>query len=164
MRRAALPDAMSRGCRAAVAALPARTGAHCALVLSMLVARAPSACEGVAVESGWVRAAPPGAKMTAAYFVLVNRGQATATVTHLSAAPPLTATLHATHVHDGRAHMRALETLDIPAGARLEAAPGGLHAMLELADQPLAGPVTLTFHCGGTTLTAELPISRHGGD
>jgi copper(I)-binding protein len=102
--------------------------------------------------------------MTAAYFVLVNHGQANVTVTHLSAEPPLTATLHATHVHDGRAHMRALATLDIPAGARLAAAPGGLHAMLGITSQPLAEPVTLTFHCGDTALSAELPISRDGSD
>jgi periplasmic copper chaperone A len=117
----------------------------------------------VVVRDAWVREAPPGAPVLAAYFTLENPG---------SKADKLVAVLgpdfdkievHATEIRDGVARMLALDALPIPPHAVVKLAPGGYHLMLHHPRRALAAgmDVKLELHFeSGTRLTVVAPVRR----
>ncbi|MCF7202406.1 copper chaperone PCu(A)C [Pseudomonas oligotrophica] len=113
------------------------------------------------VSQAWSRAMPPSAPNGAVYFQLQNQGSEADRL--LSAQTPRAerAELH-THKQVGEVmRMMQVEAVEIPAGGRVEFAPGGYHLMLFGLKQPLkAGerfPVTLTFDKAGEQ-TVEVSI------
>jgi periplasmic copper chaperone A len=119
------------------------------LLAAMLAGAAAHACPGLAVEDGWIREAPPGAMMTAAYARLVNTGTKPLTIDGARAPGFEGVELHHTVVEDGMSRMRE-GRLEIAAGASAALAPGGWHLMLFGAERaPQAGEtVQLTLSCG----------------
>lgn len=74
--------------------------------------------------------APPGAKVMAAYFVIVNPGSKARTVSHIDSPEFEKVEIHSTVITDGIAKMQPLKNLTIPANGKLTLEPGGTHLML----------------------------------
>lgn len=101
-------------------------------LLSLFVLAATSVgCLGddLRVQDAWVRAAPDGSALGAAYFKIVNRGPATELVA-VSSDAHAAASVHETVVRDGVARMQSRARLPVGSGESLVFAPGGLHVML----------------------------------
>ncbi len=125
------------------------------------------ACDGLVVTGAWVREPPPGMAMTAAYFTVENHGGERRTLTGLHSEEFESAMLHQTVQEDGRASMRHLGEVALAPGARLIAAPGGIHAMLAGPRVTLAAGVDihLDLRCAGdTTLPFVAPVRRSAPD
>jgi len=103
------------------------------------------------------RATPPGARTGAVYFTIDNAGNETDRL--LRASTPIAGgvSLHQMAFEDGLMKMRAIPSLEIRPGGRLELKPDGYHLMLVDLKQPLrAGetfPLMLTFERAGTIRT-----------
>lgn len=108
------------------------------------------ACPGLEATEAWIREAPPGAMMTAAYAKLHNTGEQLLQVDGAFGDDFGSAMLHRTVVENGLSRMVHGEALSIAPGARAELAPGGWHLMLMRPNRPLkAGDrVPLALRCG----------------
>jgi len=118
--------------------------------LALLAAHSAQACPGLAVEDAWIRAAPPGAMMTAAYAKLRNDGRQLLRIDGAFSADFAGAELHRTVVENGISRMLHGEPLELAPGARGALEPGGWHLMLMRPTRPLnAGDrVPLALKCG----------------
>lgn len=130
-----------------------------ALFATILVAAIVPAADRQAASAGkirisgaWTRPTAAGMPMGVAYFVIHNGGVADAVV---AASTPAAARVefHQTTLSDGMARMRPLPEIDVPAGATVAVAPGGIHLMLVELAAPLAVgtrvPLTLVFRNAG---------------
>jgi len=138
--------------------------------LSIVVACAAclmAACEVAAEEyrlqslriaHAFARATPPGAMSGGVYLTIENQGAASATL--LSASSPIAGAveLHQMTMDGGVMSMRAVRTIEVPPGGKLELKPGGYHLMLLDLKQPLKQgekfPLNLTFENLGTVEVA----------
>ncbi len=78
----------------------------------------------------WLRAAPPGAHMLAAYGTLTNNTGKTQVLTGAYAPDFGMAEIHKTVIVDGMAKMRHQPQIVLQPGGTVEFKPGGLHIML----------------------------------
>jgi hypothetical protein len=99
------------------------------LTLASAAVAATPACQP-RIEQAWIRAAPPGATVLAAYATLRNPCAQAVEVAEVSAADFGMAMIHATTVENGMSRMRAMGSLAIPANGEAVLAPGGSHIML----------------------------------
>ena len=116
-----------------------------------LLACAPArACPGLEVKDAWIREAPPGALMTAAYARLHNAGQRLLQIDGAFGADFAGSELHRTVVENGISRMVHGEPLTLAPGASGALEPGGWHLMLMRPARPLkAGErVPLALKCG----------------
>lgn len=130
-----------------------------AVAAALACADAAAACPGLAVENAWIREAPPGAMMAAAYARLVNHGKQALVIDGARGGKDFGgAGLHRTVVENGVSRMREGK-LEIAPGASAELAPGGWHLMLFDAKRGLkAGDVAkLALSCG--TGSQEFPFT-----
>jgi copper(I)-binding protein len=142
-----------------------------AVLLGALAATGVASAGGkessVQVREPWARATPPGVQVAAVFFTLRNAGAADRL---LSVATPASkrVEIHQTTHDDGQMRMRAVGTLEIPAGAEIVFAPGGLHVMVMGLEQPFrAGErvaLTLVFErAGSIAVQADIaPIGAMG--
>ena len=108
---------------------PARAARASALALTLLEAAAAAELH---IEGAWVRAMPPGGRMTAAYLRCSNRSNGPLQLRAARAAGAAATSLHATRRDAGRVSMRAAPWPVLQ--------PGGLHLMLEgLTRMPVPG-------------------------
>jgi hypothetical protein len=123
------------------------------LVVAMLVGRASSAADGIAIDNATARPTFVSNGVSAAYFVIRNSSSAPDRL--LAAKSPLA---NITEVHtiirEGEVmKMRAAGPVEIKAGETLAFAPGGLHVMLVgVKDKLEVGarvPITLVFEKAG---------------
>lgn len=84
----------------------------------------------VLVENAWVRSAPPGADVMAAYMILKNESNETRVITEVSSSMFNRIEIHRTEMHEGMMKMIPQEGLSIPAGGAVTLEPGGFHLML----------------------------------
>lgn len=100
------------------------------------------------VSDAWARATPPSVDVGAAYMVIQGGTKADKLLGGSSDRAAMVH-LHAVETKDGVAKMRAIESLEIPAGQRVTLAPNSTHLMLMGLPSPLiAGQtflVTLQF-------------------
>jgi hypothetical protein len=126
--------------------------AFCALLLAVQAGAVAWADAAPRVTSAWARATPPGLDVGAAYLV-IEGGERADRLVAASTARASMVELHAVEDHEGVARMRELEAIDVPAGARVELAPGATHLMLMGLDAPLVAgqvfPMTLRFALAG---------------
>lgn len=117
------------------------------LTLAAILATAANVSAGeIAVSGAYARAsATPVAKTAAVYVTIVNAGPADDRLVSVSTPAARAAMLHRSEVVDGVARMEHVETFAIPAGERIEMAPGGLHVMLMGLDRPLKEGDTLAL-------------------
>ncbi|MBM4228316.1 MAG: copper chaperone PCu(A)C [Gammaproteobacteria bacterium] len=133
------------------------------LLLPLLLACCPTeACEGLVIERAWIREAPPGARVMAGYAELRNDGASTLVVDAVESSGYFDhVMIHETLLEEGRARMVPRDTLEIPPGATLSLAPGGLHLMLmqPVSDLALGAEVPLTLRCGEAVTETRFPVS-----
>jgi len=133
-----------------------------ALTNALALAAAPNATRehefgSLRIDRPFARATPPGAKTAAVYFTIDNAGNTTDRL--LRASTPIAGgvVLHQMAQTGGMMTMRAVPSLEIIPGGRLELAPGGYHLMLIDLKQPLKTgdrfPLVLTFEQTGTVTT-----------
>jgi periplasmic copper chaperone A len=117
------------------------------------------------VTAAWAVATP--GKVAAAYVTIENRGDRDDTLQGASSPVAASVAIHETKEEAGIVTMRPLENPAIPAGGRLEMAPGRTHLMLNGLAAPLkAGEtveVTLAFAMAGT-LTVPVKVVPLGQD
>jgi copper(I)-binding protein len=114
----------------------------------------------------WVRATPPGAEVAAGYVKIVNGGSEPDRLVGVASPVAEAGEIHEGSVVDGVAKMRRLDDgLEIPAGATVELAPGGVHMMLVGLKQSLVKDstvkATLTFERAGP-IDIELVVEKMG--
>ena len=103
----------------------------------------------IEVDNGWVRAMPPGAKMTAGYVTVTNNGKGELRV--LGASSPFFGRIemHTTVMNDGVQQMRMVDGYKIAPGESLELKAGSDHLMMRFPrDLETAGgqiPVSMAF-------------------
>ncbi len=114
------------------------------------------------IESAWVRSAPPGALHLAGYLSLDNPTAVELVVVGAESPAFAGVEIHETRIDDGVASMRSVERVVVPAGRRIEFAPGGLHLMLIGPHSALeAGarvPLRLRF-ADGAAIEFEAPVA-----
>jgi copper(I)-binding protein len=116
---------------------------------------AAAGCAALAVNDAWIRLVPPGAKNTAAFLQVTNRGSTAVAIVGAGSAVARRAELH-THRHEGGVmKMLAVPSVPIAAGATVAFAPGALHVMLFEQTGVKAGerhPLTLRCDDGGSVV------------
>ena len=118
--------------------------------------------QGVRVEDPWIRAAPDGSALGAAYFVIENDGPGLS-LEGVTSDAHAQASIHETQLNDGISRMRHIESLAIGRGERVRFAPGGLHVMLMRPQRALrvGDSVTLTLaFSNGRPLPVSVPVRR----
>ena len=79
-------------------------------------------------KDAWVRATVPSQKSTGAFVTLTSSEDAKVVGVESPAAAALE--LHSSSMKGGTMEMRAVETIDLPAGKPVELKPGALHVMV----------------------------------
>ena len=88
-------------------------------------------------QNPWLRAAPPNAKMMAAYVTLNNNSGQDWKLIGAFAPDFNMAEIHQTIEVDGMLKMREQKQLPLPKGGSLKLQPGGLHVMLMMPKGPI---------------------------
>jgi copper(I)-binding protein len=117
----------------------------------------------LAFDGAWVRAMPPGMKMTAGFGQLRNRGSADIEITAFASPHFGDVSLHRTELEDGVSRMREIPSLVISPGATIELEPGGYHLMLmgPVAALVPGQQVIIEMTAGdGQDFHFELPVER----
>jgi copper(I)-binding protein len=139
------------------------------LMLLLFAAQSASAAGSVIqVQDPWIREAPPGMPMLAAFMVIHNSGDRPVAVTAVHSPQFGRIEMHRTVVSNGVARMLAQPRLVIPAGGSLTLKPGGYHLMLFGAKSRLTAgqhaQLTLELdHGAPVTVTAEVRRSAGMG-
>jgi len=109
-----------------------------------------------AVTGAWVRANPVPGRPAAGYLTIIGGGAPDKLVGVTS--PGLRIELHTMSMAGGVMKMARLESMPVPAGARIALASGGNHLMIfGVAGSPKTVPLTLVFGSGNRlTTTAEV--------
>ena len=89
------------------------------------------------IRDGWVQEGPASQKITAAYMVIENHGQADVALKGASSSAADVIELHKMELTDGLMKMRKIESINVPAGGKVELKPGGYHLMVIGLRQPL---------------------------
>ncbi len=119
--------------------------------------------DGVSVRDAWVREAPPGAAVLAAYLTLENPGPRAVKLVRVTSPDFESVRLHQTRVREGVATMVAVDALTVPARGRAAFVPGGDHLMLHGPRRALAAGASVSFRLqfdSGATLTVDAPVRR----
>ena len=129
--------------------------------VTMLVAPAIAAEAPVAFQDGWVREAPPTAKVMGAYVTIRNTSDHEIVLQRVASPDFTEIQMHVTYREEGRMGMRQVKNFKIPAGKTLELKPGGAHLMLMQPTRILKSGdrLALAFDFGPDgVVTHELPV------
>ena len=124
----------------------------------------------VAIDHPWAPASlSVKARSGAVYFAVYNSGSRTERLTGASTHVAGRAVLHVHEAEGSVMRMRRVEAIEIPPGATVELAPGGLHVMLTGLRTPLVKgmtfPLTLVFESAGEVdvdVVIEAAAARRG--
>jgi copper(I)-binding protein len=113
------------------------------------------------IDHPFARATPPGATSGGVFLTVENTGIVPDRLLGVSSPVARAVELHDMTLRDGVMQMRAVSTVEVKPGDKLELKPGGYHAMLSDLTKPLkAGdrfPVTLTFqHAGAIEVSVRV--------
>ena len=89
------------------------------------------------IRDGWVQEGPASQKITAAYMMIENHGQADVALKGATSSAADVIELHKMELTDGLMKMRKIDSINIPAGGHVELKPGGYHLMVIGLRQPL---------------------------
>lgn len=120
------------------------------------------------IKDAWIKAAPPGVKVMAAYMEIQNPGQAQQVLVGVTSPAFARVEMHRTVISDNMAKMEQIQDLAIPAQGSVVMQPGGLHLMLMDPIKPLnAGdkvPMTIALGSGEQIpVTAVVRAGKMGG-
>jgi len=106
----------------------------------------PIYAAGVTVTDAWVKTTAPGQTTAAAYLQI--KSDTPAKLVGASSPAAKIVQIHGMKMQDNVMQMRAISSLDLPAGKTVEFKPGSYHIMLSEINQPLKPgetvPLTLT--------------------
>jgi periplasmic copper chaperone A len=109
--------------------------------------------DSLRINRPFARATPPGATSGAVFFTVDNAGNIGDRLVRASTPIAAAVAVHQMVLDNGVMRMRAVPSVELIPGARLEFSPNGYHLMLLDLKQPLKGgdrfPLTLTFEHGG---------------
>ena len=109
-----------------------------AIVLAWVLAGAAHAADLVQVKEPWAKATVPGQKVGGVYMKIVARENLR--LTGVKSAVAETAQVHQMKMENGMMRMRAVPSLELPAGKTVKLKPGGYHIMLfDLRQSLVAG-------------------------
>ena len=138
-----------------------KTLTRCAALAASLLTTAMA--QTVDVKNAWVRTSVPGQKATGAFMTLTAKDGAK--LVNVSSPVAGVVEVHEMKMDGDIMKMRAVPTLDLPAGKTVELKPGGYHIMLLDLKAPLAKdsavPITLVFQDAKgveSTLNLTLPV------
>ena len=131
------------------------------LTTASLNISAATSCGALEIHNFWVRAAPPVAKVIAAYGALKNTGSEPIRITGVSSPCCSHGMMHDTIEEDGVSRMRHRESIDLAPGDTQTLAPGGLHLMLMQPESvPKVGDsVELILQCREGEDTADVAVN-----
>lgn len=119
--------------------------------------------QGLRFDGAWVRALPPGMKMTAGFGRLHNLADTPLELVGFSSPQFADVSLHRSETVDGVSRMREVPSLRIGPGETVELAPGGYHLMLmrPVADWSSEQPVVLQLQADdGSEFEFRVPVER----
>jgi copper(I)-binding protein len=123
----------------------------------------PVAQAEVQVEDAWVREAPPGARMLAAYLTVNNSGAEELVLVEVQSPAFSHIMLHNSEVVDGVARMTHLDEIVIPAQGSVQLEPGGMHLMMPAPEARLSAgdrvPLVLIF-ADGNRLEVQAEVRK----
>ena len=145
-----------------------------AMALSSLPALAGDyKLKDLVIDHPYARATPPGATTGGAYVTVENKGATPDKLLAASTPAAKFVEIHQMSMNGGMMTMRAVQGIEIKAGARIELKPGGYHLMLLDLKKPLRTgakiPLTLVFEKAGKLevsawvedMTAEAMHPKH---
>lgn len=121
------------------------------------------AADSLLVTNAWIKLAPPGAAVNAAYMDFHNRAQEEKVIVAVTADCCAQVMMHQTRREGDRVYMDHRDTLYILAQSELQLTPGGLHLMLVGAKTPLRlnDSVNIVFDFSDSTqLTLRVPVKK----
>ena len=98
------------------------------ILAGLALATMAHGAELVTVQDAWARATVPGQKVGGVYMEIVARENLRLTGVRSPAAE--TAEVHQMKMENGMMRMRAIPSLELPAGKQVKLEPGGYHIML----------------------------------
>jgi len=117
---------------------PARHGYLGTIVLAWFLAGTAHSADLMQVIEPWAKATVPGQKVGGVYMNIVARENLRLTAVKSPAAE--TAEVHQMKMENGMMRMRAVTSLELPAGKTVKLEPGGYHVMLfDLKQSLVAG-------------------------
>jgi copper(I)-binding protein len=136
------------------------------LIATAMFSAAPSfAAEktNMMIMDAWVRAAPPSAKVQAAFFTVMNHSKKPIVITDVEAQGFGRSELHLSSKKDGMMTMQKQQKITIPANTIFQFKPGSYHVML-LEPSKIAAPgelVNVSFTLlNGEKISAKMPVKR----
>lgn len=145
-----------------------KTGLLTTTLLSCLcMLQAVQAESPIAIDSAWIREAPPATSVLAAYMTINNASESDQQITGMDSPDFRSAEIHRTVVEDGVAKMLPVSGLDVAAGDSISLEPGGLHVMLFDPQRPLreGDTATLIVHtASGAAISVQATVVRKTGD
>jgi copper(I)-binding protein len=110
------------------------------------------------VRDAWVREAPPGASMMAAYLVIENPGDKDLTLVSVDSPDFAHVMMHRSVTVDGVARMQHQHSIAIPAHGSVALEPGGYHLMMPAPEKRLTAgdEVGFVLHFADRT---RLPVT-----
>lgn len=139
----------------------------CIALLTLMYSLTAPADSALMVTDPWIREAPPGVEVLAAYMVIANPGVDSVTITAIDSPDFTRIEVHRTLVEDGVARMVPVESLQIEAAERLALEPGGMHLMLYNPQRPLRAGDSTVFdlqHGAEASTRIEVPVVKMDAD
>ena len=134
-------------------------------LFALLPTAALAADTRITVSDAWVREAPPGAAMLAAYMKIHNSGTTKRILTGVDSPRFDHVMLHKSVVMNGIAKMLHQDTIEIPPGGTLMLQPGSFHLMMTAPEKPLQRGQCVEFvlHMkNGENITVNATVKRAG--
>ncbi len=133
-------------------------------ILCLWLASTLAVAAGLTIQDARIPEGPPVAPVLAGYLVIENPGDRPVRIVAASSPDFAAVEIHEMRMKDGMMEMKRLPELTVPAGGKVELAPGGLHLMLIKPGRPLrAGDqarVVLELD-DGSHLELTLPVMGH---
>lgn len=126
----------------------------------LAIASVQAADTPLQIQDAWIRWLP-GDLPAAGYAIVTNSGDKPARLLGADSPDYRGVMLHQSFKHDGAAHMKMVDGIDIPAHGQITLAPGGYHLMLMHAKHPIApgDHVHLNLHfAGDKTLGVDVVV------
>lgn len=143
--------------------LIATLAAAMVMLVSLLACQQEPMPTEPSLVQGWVRAMPPGMKMTAGFGSLVNVTSRPIEIVSFSSPQFRTITLHKTELVDGVSKMSSVESVSLAPGEALEMAPGGYHLMMKgpAGVLSIGRPVALQVKVAdGRVFSYQVPVEK----
>lgn len=133
------------------------------LAMSISLVSMNSAWSAPMAEDAYVRAMPPGQKVTGAFMVLQNPDGADRALIKAESDAAETVELHEHINEDGVMKMRPVKQIDVKANSKTDLKPGGYHVMLIGLTKPLSigDKVSIKLHFDdGSKQDIQAPVKK----